>query len=314
MIGYFGKVPGSADFVAHNAAYKDVRELDSWLQHALARMAEHDSDWQDQFDALPTCFFHFRASNGYWLLGGLHSSRDASGRRYPLLIFQRFSVAPQVEGSVGVHTLSETFAGQLRELLQRTVHGEASVDELHQRVDELRGLGDADVKLQQRLLQRFLDDVRFSDLIKALEPSFPEFIANAFALRMQVLRQELKDGARWQAVLPLPAERALKRPAADLWLHWLEHQSPQRAKASLLVDDFMRPRLWRFASADHEAFRLLAGASSRGARIDVLEAFEEFDPRWAEITPPPAELDMGTYITRFPDQENPMGSRGTMSW
>lgn len=314
MIGYFGKVPGNADFVACNAAYKDVRELDTWLQQALARMAECDSDWQDQFDALPTCFFHFRASNGYWLLGGLHSSRDASGRRYPLLIFQRLSVARQVDGSVGVHTLSETFAGQLRGLLQRTVHGETSVEELHQCVDELRELGDADLKLHQRLLQRFLEDVRFSDLIKALEPSFPECIANAFALRMQGLRRALQEGARWQAVLPLPAEQALKRPAADLWLHWLEYQSPQRAKASVLTDDFMRPCLWRFASADHEAFRLIAGVASRGARIDVLEAFEAFDPRWAGVTPPSVELDMGTYITRFPDQENPIGSRGSMSW
>ncbi|ALM53983.1 type VI secretion system-associated protein TagF [Halomonas huangheensis] len=314
MIGYFGKVPGSADFVAYNAAYKDVQELDTWLQRCLARMADQDDSWQDQFDALPTCFFHFRASNGYWLLGGLHSSCDASGRRYPLLIFQRLSVASQVEGSVGVHTLSETFSGQLRTLLQRTVHGESSVEELHHSIDELRELGDADLKLQQRLLQRFLEDVRFSDLVKALEPSFPEFIANAFALRMQVLHQGLQRGETFQAVLPLPAERALKRPAADLWLHWLEYQVPHRAKASLLVDDFMRPQLWRFASADHEAFRLLSGQASSAARVDVLEAFEEFNPRWADMALPPAELDMGTYITRFPDQENPMGSRGTISW
>lgn len=304
MIGYFGKVPGSADFVAHNAAYQDVRELDGWLQEALAWLAEGVADWQAHFDALPTCFFHFRASNGQWLLGGMQSSRDASGRRYPLLIFQRLAVAPGAEGRVGVHTLSETFAGQLRSLLQRTVHGEASVPDLHGAIEALRGLDEADLRLHQRLQGRFLADVRYLDLARALAPGFPEFVASAFALRMQALRQRLQGGEALSAVMPLPAERALKRPAADLWLHWLERGGRVPAKASLLADDFMRPRLWRFARADREAFRLLAGLAPAEARCDVLEAFPQFEPRWAEVTPPAAELDMATYITRFPDAEN----------
>lgn len=309
MIGYFGKVPGSADFVAHNAAYKDVRELDSWLQDALAWMAECDAGWHERFDALPMCFFHFRASNGHWLLGGMQSSRDASGRRYPLLVFQRLGVAPGVEGSVGVHTLSETFCGQLRGLLQRLIHGDAGVQELHRSMEELRELGEGDLKLQQRLLQRFLEDVRYSDLSRALNPGFPEFVASAFALRMQGLRQRLLVGEALQAVMPLPAERALKRPAADLWLHWLDRNGP-RAKASLLVDDFMRPQLWRFARTEREAFRLLAGVAPQEARFDVLESFEHFDPQWASVEPPSAELDMGTYITRFPGEENAMRMDG----
>ncbi|WP_445003715.1 type VI secretion system-associated protein TagF [Halomonas mongoliensis] len=303
MIGYFGKVPGSADFVAHNAAYRDVRELDGWLQGALAWMAEGVADWQAYFDALPTCFFHFRASSGQWLLGGMQSSCDASGRRYPLLIFQRLDVAPGAEGQVGVHTLSETFAGQLGSLLQRTVQGDASVQELHVAIEGLRGLDEADLRLHQRLQGRFLADVRYQDLARALAPGFPEFVASAFALRMQALRQRLQGGEALAAVMPLPAERALKRPAADLWLHWLERGGRAPAKASLLADDFMRPRLWRFARADREAFRLLAGLAPVDARCDVLEAFPQFEPRWAEVTPPAAELDMGTYITCFPGEE-----------
>ncbi|MFQ3788483.1 type VI secretion system-associated protein TagF [Halomonas sp. A29] len=312
MIGYFGKVPGSADFVAYNAAYKDVRELDGWLQSALAWMAECDADWQMHFDALPTCFFHFRASNGQWLLGGMQSSCDASGRRYPLLVFQRLSVAPGIEGSIGVHTLSETFAGQLRDLLQRTVHGDASVHDLQHAIEALRGLGEVDLRLHQRLLQRFLDDVRYLDLSQALAPGFPEFITSAFALRMQGLRQRLQRGETLPAVMPLPAERALKRPAADLWLHWLDRGGRTHAKASLLVDDFMRPQLWRFARAEQEVFRLLAGLAPREARCDVLEAFEQFDSQWAHIRPPAVELDIGTYITRFPGEENGGGEHDRM--
>ena len=310
MIGYFGKLPGSADFVAHNAAYKDVRELDEWLQQALSRLAECEQDWTAHVDALPVCFFHFRASNGYWLLGGMLASSDASGRRYPLLVFQRLGIAPSAEGSVGVHTLSETFCGQLRELLQRAVHGSADITELQRAVDDLRGLGEADLKLHQRLLSRYLDDVRYADLSRALAPGFPEFVGTAVALRMQDLRERLKRGETVQAVMPLPAERALKRPTADLWLYWLERASRARAKASLLVDDFMRPQLWRFASAEPDALRLVAGLAPATDRFDVLEAFDHFDPRWALATPPAATLDMGTYITRFPGEEGAIEPNG----
>lgn len=304
MIGYFGKLPGSADFVAYNAAYKDVRELDDWLQQSLARMAHSESDWVAHYDALPTCFFHYRASNGYWLLGGMQSSSDASGRRYPLLIFQRLSIAPSAEGTLGVHTLSETFCGQLRGLLQRAVHGDGDVHDLQRALEALRGLGEVDLKLHQRLLARYLDDVRYVDVSRALAPGFPEFIDSAFALRMQALRQRLRRGDCVSAVMPVPAECALKRPTADLWLHWLEHGGGTRARASLLVDDFMRPQLWRFASADHDALRLLAGLAPPETRFDVLEAFAHFDPQLAVSTTPEATLDMGTYITRFPGEES----------
>lgn len=194
MIGFFGKAPSSADFVASNASHKDVRELDEWVQSALFRLAESEPQWEALCDAMPTCFFHFRASNGYWLLGGIRMSSDASGRRYPLLIFQRLAVAPEAEGSVGVHTLSEVFCNQIRALLQCVASGEADVQVLHEHLDGWRGLGEADLKLHQRLLERYLRDVRYRDLCEALSPAFPEFVGNAFALRMQALHEGIKHG------------------------------------------------------------------------------------------------------------------------
>ncbi|MGS0468016.1 type VI secretion system-associated protein TagF [Cobetia marina] len=65
--------------------------MDGWWQRALNRMAERDEDWQARFDALPLCFFHYRASSGAWLMGAMSPSQDASGRRYPLLVFQRLA-------------------------------------------------------------------------------------------------------------------------------------------------------------------------------------------------------------------------------
>ena len=309
MIGFFGKAPSSADFVASNATHKDVRELDEWVQGALFRLAESEPEWEALCDAMPTCFFHFRASNGYWLLGGIRMSGDASGRRYPLLIFQRLAVAPEAEGSVGVHTLSEVFCNQIRALLQCVASGVADVQVLHQHLAEWRGLREADLKLHQRLLERYLQDVRYRDLCEALSPAFPEFAGNAFALRMQALREGIKHGEPLQAVMPLPAERALKRPAADLWLHWLEgsHQRDSagkgrhQAKASLLVDDFLRPRLWRFATADRDALRMVMNLAPRLSRLDMLEPIEAFTPVQPADSVPAATLDMKTFLARLPD-------------
>lgn len=262
MIGFFGKLPGSADFIAHNASHKDIRELDGWWQRALNRMAERDEDWQAHFDALPLCFFHYRASGGAWLMGAMAPSQDASGRRYPLLVFQRLAVAPVVEGTLGVHTLSETFAGQLRELLRDVQHfadPQAAQGRLIEGVEALRELDDSDLKLHRRLFARFLDDVRYVDLTRALANGFPEVQPEVFAGRMQALRERVVAGGADRIALPLPPERALKRPAADLWLFWLEHDNGPRARVSVIVDDFMRPRLLRFTRDDHDALRVLSG-------------------------------------------------------
>ncbi|MBY5929707.1 type VI secretion system-associated protein TagF [Halomonas sp. DP8Y7-3] len=313
MIGFFGKLPSSADFVSSNASHKDVRELDEWVQGALYRLAECEPEWEAFCDALPTCFFHFRASNGYWLVGGIRMSCDASGRRYPLLIFQRLAVVPAVEGTLGVHTLSEVFCNQVRGLLERVASGDADVRLLHEQLGEWRELRDADLKLHQRLLERHLHDVRFCDLCGALSPTFPEFVGSAFALRMQALREGLLQGDSLQSVLPLPAEHALKRPAADLWLHWLERESRRRAKASVLVDDFLRPVLWRFASADRDALRMVMNVAPRMSRLDVLEPFEAFYPVQSADKVPSATLDMKTFLAGFPGQEGG-DERDVTSW
>ncbi|MEX5695054.1 type VI secretion system-associated protein TagF, partial [Pseudomonas syringae] len=69
MIGCFGKVPASPDFVSLHGAADDVCEFDAWLQGALAALRPLE-DWRELFDGLPLCFFCYRARSGSWLLGG----------------------------------------------------------------------------------------------------------------------------------------------------------------------------------------------------------------------------------------------------
>lgn len=298
MIGFFGKLPGSADFVAYNAAHKDIRELDGWWQQALHRMAERDEDWQASFDAMPLCFFHYRTSGGAWLMGAMTPSQDASGRRYPLLVFQRLAVSPVVEGSLGVHTLSETFASQLRELLREVMHyadPQAAQGHLINGLEALRELDESDLKLHRRLFVQFLENVRYVDLTRALKGSYPELCGDDLARRMQTLRRQLADGSVTCAALPLPPERALKRPAADLWLYWLEHDNTAPARVSVIVDDFMRPTLLRFAHANHDALRVLAGTATDAMRGEICDVRSIALPSSGEKTASDT-LGMGAYI------------------
>lgn len=319
MIGFFGKLPGSADFIAHHAGHKDIRELDGWWQRALNRMAERDEDWQARFDALPLCFFHYRASGGAWLMGAMSPSQDASGRRYPLLVFQRLAVSPVVEGSVGVHTLGETFAGQVRELLRDVMHCADPLkaqERLLTGIEALRPLDDSDLKLHRRLFARFLEDVRYGDLTRALASGFPDVSAQRLTQDMQALRRQLatgdaRDDTRGQATLPLPPERALKRPAADLWLHWLEHDNGAPGQISVIVDDFMRPTLMRFTRDDHDALRILAGSA-----FEVLGPWRLLGSGEPHAGPLEAShastLGMGAYIAALSDdRKDDPGPQGT---
>ena len=100
------------------------------------------------------CFFSYRARSGNWLLGGLISSRDASGRRYPFFIFQTLK-ASEAEPLVNPFTLGELFSGQIRPLLHMAVQGE-STSALFERIKALRPLQGQDFELFRRVHDKFL--------------------------------------------------------------------------------------------------------------------------------------------------------------
>lgn len=270
MIGCFGKLPSSPDFVSLHGAAEEVCEFDAWLQSSLAAM-RHCDDWQALFDALPMCFFTYRARNGNWLLGGLLSSRDASQRRYPFFIFQLLK-GEDGTALVNPFTLAELFSTQIKPLLHQAVQG-ADCTALFERIKALRPLHAQDLDLFRRVHAKFLHDFSFSDVARALHGSWPSFdSANALA-RLQASWASLHGDVEGGIELPLPAERGLKNPTADLWLTWLARMSghPGVPAVSLLADDFMHPRLYCFLSRHtHCAYRLLSGCAEASQHLELL--------------------------------------------
>jgi type VI secretion system protein ImpM len=301
VIGCFGKVPASADFVSLHGAAEEVCEFDAWLQGALSAM-QHREDWRELFDRLPVCLFSYRARNDNWLLGGMISSRDFSARRYPFFIFQTLK-ACDAQPLVNPFTLSELFCGQIKPLLHMAAQGE-STSVLFERIKALRPLQVQDFELFRRVHDKFLMNFNLRDITRSLEDSYPEFVSNAVLTRLLALQQPMQHKNSMAISLPLPAERGLKNPTADLWIDWLTRmkRADTAPQISVLMDDFMRPKLLCFASYNSNGlYRALTGTSERLENYDVLAPFDAFDEHHRVHAFPAIDRPLYDVIDRFVD-------------
>lgn len=298
MIGCFGKVPASADFVSLNGALPEVCEFDLWLQNGLGRM-QAQPDWRERFDALPVCFFCYRSRAGQWLLGGFISSRDTSGRRYPFMVFQSIRTASDAR-FVSPHILCELFAAQIKPLLMQAAQG-ADMSELFNRVKAMRGWTSQDLDLYRRVHEKFLHDFNLRDVARPLRHSYPEFDTQAGMASLYRLRTALQQAHTAPICLPLPAQSGLKRPMADLWCMLLSRLrgSAGMPDVSVLVDNFMRPGLLCFASrGSDEIYRLLTGVASSSERHDLLDPMP-YASAGSPLALPADDLALNDFIERF---------------
>lgn len=302
MIGCFGKVPSKADFVGKNASGSVIQELDQWLQNALIQFLDHE-DWKHRFDALPVCFFNYHARNGSDVMGAMISSCDASGRRYPFFIFQILKAETGRESALPfINTMVETFAGHAQQILKDSVHGDLPIDPVAA-LQELRAFNTQDLALYQRIHERFLRDYSFDDIARALEAGWPEFVSGACLHRLHYALTRWHEGSAEAVMLPLPAERGLKRPVADFWQQWLGSACAMGTPVmSLLIDDFMRPRLllmpvWRSAE---QFFEVFSNPGDRQFCIDVLSPFADSEQHPGALPLPDTGLSLADFMDRFP--------------
>lgn len=301
MIGCFGKIPAKADFIGFNASCAVIQELDRWLQNALLRFLDHD-DWQPRFDALPVCFFTYRAQDGRDVMGAMISSLDAAERRYPFFIFQVLKAEADDAVSPCIHTMAETFAGQVRQILTDSVHGNTGVDPVSA-VQEMRALNGQDLALYERIYARFLSDYSFDDVARSLKDGWPEFVSGAFLYRLHYALSTWADGGDKVIVLPLPAERGLKRPVADLWQQWAGKACTAATPfMSLLIDDFMRPKLLLMPIRERveQFYEVLSNPCNQQLCIDLLSPFSEDEQHPGNLSLPDTGLSLAECMDCFP--------------
>ncbi len=96
----------------------------------------------------------------------------------------------------------------------------------------------------------------------------------------------------------------MKNPTADLWVNWLTRIEPNRAvpQISILADDFMRPRLFCFASRNTSGvYRVVTGVSEHSESYDVLAPFDAFDEHHRGHVFPDIDRPLYDVIDRFVD-------------
>ena len=223
----FGKLPHRPDFVRFNAEHPVVSEFDQVLQQVIAQGAEHVG-WEACYDSAPRTDFYYTSADRRWaFLGGWQASRDASGRRFPLVA----GVLRPVE-AVGaeahlVPIAREVFFDSLQEQLGSAI--ENSVEALSCReflaVHAAEGaLGAADSELARNLVERFLTQHTVADLERILATvgcaSLGQALVN-IAFYVDFQRRYANPALVQEIVLPLPAGKGEAALAASAWLSLL---------------------------------------------------------------------------------------------
>jgi type VI secretion system ImpM family protein len=123
-IGVFGKVPQMGDFV--RAGGRIAPSFEAWLEAGMASGEKRHRDaWPTYYAGGATHVFAFRMpatdKDGTVLVGLLRPSRDAVGRRFPLVVFGRVPDRQFVAAPHLMPLLLESFAGAARTMM---AHGE----------------------------------------------------------------------------------------------------------------------------------------------------------------------------------------------
>lgn len=230
----FGKLPHRPDFVRFNAEHPVVNEFDQVLQQVIAQGTEQ-AGWETRYDGAPRTDFYYTSSDRRWaFVGGWQASRDASGRRFPLVAGV---LRPAEVAGLEAHLVPiarEVFFDSLQEQLGSAI--ENSVEALSCReflaAHAADGaLGAADTELARNLVERFLAQHTVADLERILAtvgcPSLGQALINiAFYIDFQ--RRYANPALVQELVLPLPAGKGEAALAASAWLSLLLALSGRR--------------------------------------------------------------------------------------
>ena len=99
VVGYYGKLPISPEFLRLHAAGPELRELDEWFERGVQyAKAQSGSEWPALLTQADIWNFLFvPEGNGRVVCGAVFASRDQAGRSFPFLTFlllQRSDLLP----------------------------------------------------------------------------------------------------------------------------------------------------------------------------------------------------------------------------
>lgn len=255
MVGLYGKHPACGDFLRQNASSAEVQQLDRWLSSALDSGPRLLPSWDQDYSAVLSISFlfhdHNQPNNPWSLLGVLVPSQDASGRRFPLVIFAQVS-----RGLAAQHydvIPHEPFVEQALRLLQR--RNALSRDELIREVQALRPPDAESLRVARQSHETYLQQTQWIAAFSTM-----------FGLSAPV-QQGKAVGTLRQTVAGLSTDRSLPRYGlrfplglapggnAGLWLGLVKQAAPLALCPELLWTP--RSMLLYFAQTSAKALAAL---------------------------------------------------------
>ncbi|MGZ3184086.1 MAG: type VI secretion system-associated protein TagF [Telluria sp.] len=210
-IGYFGKLPGHADFVRSAHEARLLAGLDEWISAVMAALPD-DPRWKTHYDALAPLHFAFAGPrHRHAVAGHLVRSKDQSGRRFPFVLAHTVEVA---DPRRFVSACPLAFAPLW-----------GSFAALACAADPLAAAGSADGPQPNEgshaALEALLDTCTIGALAGLLGQAGVRRLLLALGLVLQpLLRADAAPGK--DLVLPLPANETARYAIAAFWLGLVE--------------------------------------------------------------------------------------------
>ncbi len=236
-LGYYGKLPLSAEFIRCQASGAEIDELDRWLREGMYHAkSQLGSSWSKDFAQGDSWGFLYVPRQGRrFLIGLLKPSQDKAGREFPFLVYLLLDREEFHELPWGAPMHFKEFFAQSHRVLA-DVGAESDLARLQFRLQALAPVeGPETSSIESRyhaeLLRRRLRD-HWADLFGGFENS----------RKCQVLQSLLRRGAglnssnplQWLAKLPLSSSSKEETYDLPFWMDVASHASDHRLDAGLL--------------------------------------------------------------------------------
>jgi type VI secretion system protein ImpM len=219
---FFGKVPSRGDFIRSHHAPALIQAIDRWISRGLEAMSA-DTRWTIVYDrAQPLRFAQLGSNTSAGMAGHLIPSRDASGRRYPLLTAAALEI-PEPMPFFARSPLALARAWQALETTATAIHGATDVAPLLAGLEQAAVEVESDARAYDQIARDFLELQSVQGLESMLRAQgHPELNLRRTVLGLGLLLQPVLAQGMSRLdkglALPLPAD-ALHRPlVASMWL------------------------------------------------------------------------------------------------
>ena len=217
---YFGKIPARGDFVKSANAGAVIQQLDTWVTRAMEMMLD-DPDWKRRYDEAPPISFLFAGTRARHVIAGrLVASRDASHRRFPLLIGTLLPIDdPPLFLTRSPLTLAATWSQFAAYQSQAMTSSNPQADLA---VIEAADAAPGDPYAATKRLRDFMEQQTLVTLEAQFSDSEPKVNLRRSLLALGILLQPMLTQARPEAgkslSCPLPLDPGAAAPMAAYWM------------------------------------------------------------------------------------------------